>query len=82
MHKGRTKDEKFLICLYKILEKKADFSLEIEIAHILKMVSQKENEGKTIVRDLAQANFIIKSGDKKIKITPRGIEFALNELSS
>lgn len=80
--KGKTPDEKFLIQLYLLAKKKEDLFVEIEIDEILKSLGFGQGMGKTIVRDLAQANFVKKRGDYAIVLTKQGIVFVEKELEA
>ena len=78
--KGRTPDEKFLIQLYFLAKEANDLFVEIEIDQVLKKQGFGQGMGKTIVRDLAQANFVKKRGDQAIVLTQQGISFVEKEL--
>lgn len=66
----KTPDERFLIKLYELAKENP-----IDPKYVALAVSLKENATKTIVKSLAQANFVKKEEDGKISITNRGIQF-------
>ena len=72
----RTKDESFLIKLYEEANEEGDFSVELNFQEIGKKMVLKERVIKTIIRDLAQANFVQKIDHDTIKLTQNGINLA------
>ena len=76
----RTADEKFLIQLYKSAEAAGSWSAPVDYRRILTLLGQKETMGKTIMKSLAQANFIKKLDETNIILTEQGHRFVLSEL--
>ena len=77
----RTPDEKFLIQLYKIAQSKGGLHNIVSIKAVITPLGQKETMGKTMVKHLAQANFVKKHGEEAVSLTDHGIRFVENELS-
>lgn len=75
--KSRTADEKFLIALYKIASESGDPHSNVDYRKVLRYIAQKETAGKTIMKHLAQANFIKKFDDPIIALTVHGMKIAL-----
>lgn len=73
---GKTPDEKFLLAVYKAALAKDDLKAEIEIAPLARSLGLREVATGTIVKQLAQANFVQKRGKDSIRLTDRGIAFA------
>ena len=73
---GYTTDESFLIKLYEEALSGGDMELEIDFLDLGRSLRQKDRAIKTIVRDLAQANFVKKVDDSKLILTPNGITLA------
>jgi len=72
----RTKDENFLLKLYEHAQDEGDLNLEVNFEELGKELTLKDKIIKNIVRDLAQANFIQKVDQTKIKLTQHGINLA------
>jgi Mn-dependent DtxR family transcriptional regulator len=68
-----TKDERFLIELYRALKGSNRLINPLEIA---KRLNYKENLTKNILKGLRQANLIKIYGPEEIELTERGIEVA------
>lgn len=77
--RSKTPDERFLIELYNLAKAKGDPFLPISIRRVATAIHQKETAVKNIVKLLAQANFIQKSGDSAIRLTQQGLAFIQNE---
>ena len=77
---GHTPDERFLIKLFEIAQKKGDPFQTIETKHVAFAISQKETAVKNIIKLLAQANFIKKVSDTSVRLTQHGHAFVLNEI--
>lgn len=71
--KGTTPDEKLMVEFYRIA--KGDPSCEIDIQAAAKKIGLKEIALKTIVKHLAQANFLKKVGETHIRLTANGCRF-------
>ena len=72
----RTKDESFLIKLYETAQNEGDLNIEINFQKLGQELTLKDKIIKNIVRDLAQANFILKTDDNTVKLTQNGITLA------
>ncbi|MEC7838784.1 MAG: hypothetical protein VX777_01945 [Chlamydiota bacterium] len=70
-----TKDERFLVALYEMAERDGDVFTPINRYTVAKSIGLQERATKTICRTLLQTNFIKKSGDTDIVLTPRGKSF-------
>lgn len=78
--KSRTPDEKFLLQLYKIAQEKGDPYAGIDHRRIARDLALRETAVKTIIKHLAQANFIKKIDETTIILTAHGYDFAIDEL--
>jgi Mn-dependent DtxR family transcriptional regulator len=78
--KGLTPDERFLLKLYELSNKKGDPFQKVSCKLVAQGISQTETSVKNIVKLLAQANFIKKIGDTEVCLTQQGYQFVLNEL--
>ncbi len=74
----QTADERLLIEVYKTALERSDLFEEIDIRPIMFAIGQKETAVTTILKHLAQANFIIKIDPYIVKLTPHGINFCRN----
>lgn len=79
--KSRTADEKFLIELYKAAQVNGDPYLGIDYRRIARAQNLRETAVKTIVKHLAQANFIKKVDETMLIVTTHGCNFVIDELS-
>lgn len=75
-----TPDERFLIALFSLASKRGDPFQMVAIKEVASAIGQKEIAVKNIVKLLAQANFIQKSGDTAIRLTKHGLAFVENEI--
>ncbi len=73
MKKSTTKDELFLLKLYELALKKGDPEKEIDRYAIGKAIGMQDHGIDTIIKHLAQANFIKKCSDNCVYLTPHGI---------
>ncbi len=73
---SKTIDEKFLIKLYEIAKTKDNYEAEIDCLEVGRAIGQREKTTKTIVKLLAQANFIRKIDSNIIQLTQNGIRLA------
>ncbi len=73
MNQRMTKDELFLLTLYKIAHAKGDPTHQIDRFLIGKAINQNERMCNNIVRHLAQANFIKKGDENFIYLTEQGL---------
>jgi Mn-dependent DtxR family transcriptional regulator len=80
MKSKSTPDERFLIQLYKSAMASGDPHAVMDYRSIAKRIGQKETAIKNIIKHLAQANFVRKSGDTFIHLTERGCHFALEAM--
>ena len=71
-----TLDERFLIKLYEMAAAGGDPKRPMNYQAIAKMLSVKETALKTIIRHLAQANFIKKIDETTLQLTERGCRLA------
>lgn len=78
--KSLTPDERFLLKLYETALAKGDPLQEMDSKLIAKEVGLKETALKNIVKHLAQANFIKKTDEKILYLTPHGCKFVLEHL--
>ncbi len=82
MKKSTTKDELFLLKLYELAVKKGSPEKEIDRYVIGRAIGMQNHGIDTIIKHLAQANFIKKCSDNCIYLTLHGIslvEFLRNE---
>ena len=73
MNHKTTADERFLKKLYELTEGKT--YVDVNYLKVGKLVGMKETATTTIVKALAQSNFIKKMSDTHIRITERGCAF-------
>ena len=71
--KSTTKDELFLLKLHQIADTTGDPTNEVDRYVIGKAIGQNDKGINTIVKHLAQANFIIKGEGNVLYLTPHGI---------
>ncbi len=72
--KATTKDELFLLKLYELAVAKGNPEKEIDRYVIGKAIGQNDHGIDTIIKHLAQANFIKKCPDNRIYLTPHGLK--------
>ena len=72
--KGMTKDEMFLLKLYELAVEQGGAEEAIDRYSIGQAIGQNDKGIDTIIRHLAQANFIKKSGGNHIYLTPHGLK--------
>lgn len=70
---GTTKDELFMIMLYKIANTRGDQFAEVNRYEVGKAIGQNDKGVNAIVNLLAQANFVKKGEDSAIYLTPHGV---------
>ncbi len=73
--KSHTPDEKLMIAFYKKAEGRGDFFQPLDVAPIARTLGQREIAMKNIVKHLAQANFLQKVGETRIRLTEHGCKF-------
>ena len=73
-HKGRTKDESYMLNLYEESCKRPDMDDPHDRYHIGHLTGLQETATDTICQLLMRANFIVKRGEVEIAITPHGIK--------
>jgi Mn-dependent DtxR family transcriptional regulator len=71
-----TKDELFLIFLYRIVKKKGDLFASIDRYVMGRAIGQNDRGVDNIVRHLAQANFIQKEEGSAVRLTAHGLQLA------
>ncbi len=71
--KSTTKDELFLLKLYQIAAAAGDPTKEIDRYVIGKAIGQNDKGIDTIVKHLAQANFVKKGDSNGLYLTPHGL---------
>ena len=76
MKSKSTPDERFLMQLYQTALALGDPFSEISYPEIAASLGIKEIALKSIIRDLAQANFLKKVGDRTVQLTERGFAVA------
>ena len=76
VERARTKDEMFMLRLYKEASKQADWEEPLDRYMIGHLVGLQKTAVDTICNLLAQANFIKKKGPTDIAITPHGKKLA------
>ena len=74
MKKSTTKDELFLLKLYEMAVKKGDPEKEVDRYAIGKAIGMQDHGIDTIIKHLAQANFIKKCSDNRVYLTPHGVK--------
>jgi len=72
--KATTKDEMFLLKLYELAMEQDGPEEAIDRYIIGQAIGQNDKGIDTIIRHLAQANFIKKSGGNHIYLTPHGLK--------
>lgn len=72
--KATTKDELFLLKLYELAVAKGGPEEEVDRYVIGKAIGQNDHGIDTIIKHLAQANFIKKCSDNSIYLTPHGLK--------
>lgn len=71
---NRTKDENYLISLYEEAQKSGDPENSIDRYHAGRAAHISEKAVDAICKLLVQANFIKKSGEDEVYLTPHGIK--------
>ncbi len=71
--KATTKDELFLLKLYEMASQKGDAHEEIDRYAIGRAIGQNDKGVDTIVKHLAQANFVKKGDGDALYLTPHGL---------
>ncbi len=80
--KPQTKDERFMVALYEIAEKKGDVFSPVNRFLIGKVIGLNEGALQTICRTLLQTNFLRKSGDEDVYLTELGEQLVLGFIES
>jgi hypothetical protein len=70
---GRTKDELFVLCLHTLATQSGSHKNAVNIYAVGRTIGQNDKGTKTIVRDLAQANFVVKHGEQAAALTNHGV---------
>lgn len=73
MSKAATKDERFLLKLYDLASAKGDPTEEVDRYEVGQSMGQKQRGVDTLVRTLAQSNFIKKGAGSNIYLTGGGL---------
>jgi hypothetical protein len=71
--KATTKDELFLLKLYELAVKKGGPEENIDRYYIGKEIGMQHHGIDTIIKHLAQANFVKKLPDNSVYLTPHGV---------
>lgn len=74
--KGRTKDEKFVVCLYEAAKEAGSLDTPFDRYEIGKKIGINTRTVDTICRLLTQANFIRHAEGAEIYLTENGIRLA------
>jgi len=72
-HNARTIDEKFLLKTFELAEKKGDVKAVVDSHQVGRLLGLNDRSMSTIIRTLAQTNFITKEGEDKIRLTKNGL---------
>jgi hypothetical protein len=72
--KATTKDELFLLKLYEMAIRLGGPEEEVDCFAVGRAIGQNDKGIGTIVRHLAQANFVKKGTDGTIHLTPHGLK--------
>jgi predicted transcriptional regulator len=80
MNKKQTPDEKLLHHLYQAALAAGDPFTELDARAVARSIGMKETALKNIVKHLAQANFIKKTGETTLCLTSRGCDFVRDSL--
>jgi len=75
--KATTKDELFLLKLYEMALASGHLEEEVDRYVIGRAIGQNDKGVDTIVKHLAQANFVKKGEGNFLYLTPHGIQIAL-----
>ncbi len=75
--KSTTKDELFLLKLYEMANARGSPEEEIDRYAIGRAIGQNDKGIDTIVKHLAQANFVKKGHGNGLYLTPHGLRLAL-----
>ena len=75
--KSTTKDELFLLKLYEMATMRGSPEEEVDRYAIGRAIGQNTKGVDTIVKHLAQANFVKKGSDDSIYLTPHGLRLTL-----
>ncbi|MGE5196358.1 MAG: hypothetical protein ACM3JI_03400 [Anaerolineae bacterium] len=76
--KGMTKDELFMLKLYELASKRGSPHEEVDRYFIGRAIGQNDKGIDTIVRHLAQANFIKKGEEAAVYLTEHGLQLVLH----
>jgi hypothetical protein len=72
--KSTTKDELFLLKLYEMALALGSPEEDVDRYAIGRAIGQNDHGIDTIIKHLAQANFIKKNGESALHLTPHGIK--------
>ncbi len=72
--KATTKDELFLLKLYEIASARGSPDKEVDRYLIGRAIGQNDKGINTIVKHLAQANFVKKGHENSVYLTPHGMK--------
>ena len=78
--KATTKDELFLVKLHEIASARGDFTEPVDRYEIGRAIGQNDKGIDTIVKHLAQANFVKKAGDVAVYLTSNGLQLIEDHL--
>lgn len=71
-----TKEERFIITLYREAKRFGDSQMPMDRYKIGKLIGEKTKSINTICQILTQSNFIKKLEENEIRLTPNGINLA------
>ena len=74
----KTAEEKYLIKLYEMANNAGDIYSEVDMFLVGKQVGIKEKTVKILIRNLAQTNFIKKSENDLVYLTPNGLSLIID----
>ena len=77
---AQTKDERFMLQLYHEANKKGDVAESFDRYIIGQLVGLQSTAVDTICVLLGKANFIRKSGEQNVALTPQGVRLVLELL--
>ena len=73
---NRTKDETYILCLYEEAEKTGELDTPFDRYQIGKLANLNERGVDATCKLLIQANFIKKSSEQEVYLTPNGVRLA------
>jgi predicted transcriptional regulator len=80
--KGTTKDELFLVKLHEMACQRGEYTARVNRYEIGRAIGQNDKGIDTIVKHLAQANFIKKGDGSAVYLTSNGLQLIESHLKS